>query len=101
MASQFILENVMYVHRNIDRFTKNCDIHQINTRNKNKLAIPVTRLRRVCNYFVGGCIRFYNRIPENVKTASVAKFKKIVKKRLCVRGYYDTKDFINDDTPWE
>ncbi|MBF2463459.1 reverse transcriptase family protein, partial [Listeria welshimeri] len=29
VASQFILENVMYVHRNIDRFTKNCDIHQI------------------------------------------------------------------------
>ncbi|CAH2094915.1 unnamed protein product [Euphydryas editha] len=101
VASQYVYENVMYVHKNIHEFPRNCDMHSINTRNKHKLVMPVTRLRRVSNSFYGQCIRLYNRLPENVQKASIAKFKKIVKERLCTKGYYSINDFLEDSTPWE
>ena len=48
---------------------------------------PVTRLHRVRNSFMEQCIRFYNRIPENVRECSISQFKRVVKRRLCIEGY--------------
>ena len=49
VASQYIFENVMYVKKNINNFTKIGDFHNINTRNKHNLGAPVTRLHRIRN----------------------------------------------------
>ena len=65
VVSQYIFENVMYVKKNINNFTKIGDFHNINTRNKHNLGAPVTRLHRIRNSFMGQCVHFYNRIPEN------------------------------------
>ena len=62
-------------------------LHNINIRNKLKV--------------IEQCVRLYNRIPENVREFSTLRFKKVVKRRLCVKGYYQINDFINDNTPWE
>ncbi|VVC96001.1 unnamed protein product [Leptidea sinapis] len=67
----------------------------------NKLVMPTTRFGRVIKSFVGRCICFYNMIPENVQNKCVTKFKRIVKKRLCGKGYYSINDFLNDTTDWE
>ena len=79
VASQYIFENVMYVKKNINNFTKIGDVHNINTRNRLKPSAPVrtarTRLLRIRN-FLGQCVRFYNRIPENVREFSISRFKK-------------------------
>jgi len=101
VASQYILDNVLYVRKNLTNFKKKSDTHCRNTRNRNKLEIPVIRLSKVSNSFKGQCIRLYNRIPENVQSLSINKFKKVVKERLCAKGYYKVSDFINDCTPWE
>ena len=58
-------------------------------------------LHRVRNSFMGQCVRFYNRIPENVRECSISQFKTVVKRRLCVKDYYQINDYINDNTPWE
>ena len=91
----------MYVKKNINNFTKIGDFHNINTRNRHHFGAPVTRLHRIRNSFMGQCVRFYNRIPENVREFSISRFKKNVKRRLCVKGYYQINDFVNDNTPWE
>ena len=59
------------------------------------------------NSFMGQCVCFYNRIP--VREFSILRFKKLVNRRLCVKGFtkdrirmdYQINDFVNDNTPWE
>ena len=91
----------MYVKKNINNFTKIGDFHNINTRNRYNLGAPVTRLHRIRNSFMGQCVCFYNRIPENVREFSISRLKKIVKRRLCFKGHYQINDFVNDNTPWK
>lgn len=45
--------------------------------------------------------QLYNRIPENVQNLSVKKFKNLVKKSLCEKGYYTVKEFFDDETDWQ
>ncbi|KAG6439358.1 hypothetical protein O3G_MSEX000706 [Manduca sexta] len=58
VASQFIFANLVYVHKNIENFLKVCDIHSLNTRNKNKLLNHKTRLQKISKSFKGYCIHF-------------------------------------------
>ena len=72
-------------------FSKIDDVHNINTRNRLKLNASVTRLHRIHNSFMGQCVRFYNRTPENEKQFSISQFLKNVNKNvrsLCFKGYY-------------
>ena len=96
VASQYIFENVMYVKKNFSNFTKIGDVHSINTRNRLNLGASVTRLHRIRNSFMGQCVRFYKKIPENIREFSISRFKKNVK-----HLYYQINDFVNDNTPWE
>lgn len=100
LASQYILENILYVKKNILYFKKNSDNHNVNTRNKDKLAAAESRLHRVTNSFVGRCIRFYNTIPTEIKELPFNKFKSTIKTKLCKKGYYKINDFLIDKNPW-
>ncbi|CAK1581342.1 unnamed protein product [Parnassius mnemosyne] len=101
LASQYIYENLMYVHKNKDSFSKRSDIHSVNTRNKHKLVIPVSRLHRVSNSFLGQCIRYYNKVPESVQVLSITKFKCFIKLKLYKKGYYSINEYMVDNNPWE
>ncbi|CAK1600201.1 unnamed protein product [Parnassius mnemosyne] len=101
LASQYIYENLMYVHKNKSSFIKISDIHSVNTRNRHKLVVPVTRLHRVSNSFLGRCIRFYNKIPENIQSLACSKFKNFIKLSLYKKGYYNIKEFMDDNNPWK
>lgn len=98
---QYIYENIMYVHKNIAHFKKNCDIHNINTRNKHKLAVPATRLHKIKKSFMGNCVRFYNKLPSSISDLSIGKFKNIVKRKLISKAYYSTQDYMNDKASWD
>lgn len=98
---QYIYDNIVYVHKNIANFRKNCDIHNINTRNKHKLAVPTTRLQKIKKSFMGNGVKFYNKIPRNVTELSVNKFKNYVKCKLISKAYYSTHDYMNDKTSWD
>jgi hypothetical protein len=98
---QYIYENILYVHKNIASFKKNCEIHNINTRNKHKLAVPFTRLHKIKKSFMGNCVRFYNKLPNIITELSVSKFKNYVKRKLISKAYYSTQDYMNDETPWD
>ena len=99
--SQYIFENLMYVHKNKHKFKKNCDVHNRNTRNKDKLAIPTSRLRTISNSWRGNCVNFYNKLPINFTSLSINKFKSIVKRKLICKAYYCINDYINDKKAWD
>ena len=61
----------MHVKKNINNFTKIGDVHNVNTRNRLNLGVPVARLHRIRNFFMEQCVRFYDRIPENVRKFSI------------------------------
>ncbi|CAK1580619.1 unnamed protein product [Parnassius mnemosyne] len=66
-----------------------------------KLVMPVTRLHGISNSFMGQCIRFYNKIPEHVQSLSINKFKSFIKEKLYKKGYYNIKEYMNENNPWE
>lgn len=96
VTSQYILENIMYVRKNLHEFKLNSDIHNYNTRSKNKLAVTACRLRKVSTSFVGNCIRFYNKIPIDVVDLPFNKFKLQVKSHLMSKAYYTLNEFLDD-----
>jgi hypothetical protein len=96
VASQYILENIMYVRNNIQEFKLNRDIHSFNTRNKNQIAVPGHRLAKVRSSFAGNCTRFYNKVPTEVVNLPLNQFKSYVKLYLLRKEYYTLKEFIGD-----
>jgi hypothetical protein len=96
VASQYIYENIMYIRKNLDMYKLNSDVHNFNTRNKNKVAIPGYRLCKVNMSFMGNCVRFYNKLPSDILKLSMNRFKSSVKRHLIEKSYYTIKEFIDD-----
>lgn len=101
VTSQYIFENLMFVHKNESNFVKLSDVHSMNTRNKHNLAVHATRLHRVSNSFMGQCIRFYNKLPIHVRKLPTKKFKTFIKLKLSRKGYYKISDYLNDKNAWD
>uniref|UniRef100_A0A2H1VWH4 SFRICE_021595 n=1 Tax=Spodoptera frugiperda TaxID=7108 RepID=A0A2H1VWH4_SPOFR len=95
VPSQYIYENVVYAHKNINLFKKYCDIHNINTR------IPTTRLKKISGSFRCQCIRFYKKIPRDIQSLSLNKFKNVIKEKLYSKAFYKIKDYLDDSQAWE
>lgn len=100
VPGQYIYENIMYVRKNIHRFTKNKDIHSVNTRNKNKLAIEKYRLSKTSKCYIGVGVRMFNKLPDEVINLPEKKFKTYVKRVLCKKAYYSINDYFNDNSAW-
>ena len=100
VASQFIFANILYIRQNLHLYSKNSDIHNINTRNKDKLRVPFHRLHKVHNSFVGLGITFYNKLPSSLLDLPFNAFKTKVKSNLCSKAYYCINDYLNDKESW-
>ena len=100
LPCQYIFANIMYVRKNIHEFRKHYDVHNRNTRNKNKLVHPHCRLAKVSTSFVGLCVRYYNKIPDHILNLSEKRFKCYVKQTLCKKAYYKLDDYLNDKEAW-
>lgn len=100
VASQFIYENIMYVYKNINMFTKNSDHHSFNTRIKDKLQCSNSRLNKVHRSFVGQSTIYFNKIPHDLTRLPLQTFKHIIKNKLIKKGYYSIKEYLNDKDAW-
>jgi hypothetical protein len=100
VAGQYIYDNLVHVKKNIESFIKKSDIHQLNTRNKGKLAIPRFRLQKCRGSFLGKGIDLFNKLPQNLIDLPLHKFKKHVKKILLSKGYYKVEDYLRDRDAW-
>lgn len=101
MPCQYIFTNIMYARKNLINYDKNCDIHTFNTRNKNKIILPKTRLSKVSRSFAVNCVRFYNILPAWLTQMRESIFKTAVKRMLLWKAYYSIQDFINDKKAWQ
>lgn len=95
--SVYILENLMYVKQNEDKYRTHSELHEYDTRNKGELAVAYRRLKRCQNgpKFLG--IKLYNKLPTNVKTLTLKKFKTALKNFLAKQAFYSVQEFISCD----
>lgn len=97
---QYIFENIMLARKNVSLYLKNSDVHNYNTRNKNKIVQPNFRIAKINKCFMGNCIRYYNKIPDDIQNLSDRQFKCKIKDTLCKKAYYRTQDYLNDKDCW-
>ena len=100
LPSQYILENLMFVRKNLHMFNMNSDFHNINTRNKHKIVVRKFRLAKTNKSFLGNGVRFYNKLPKSVTDLTVNNFKNHVKSVLLGKAYYKVKDYVDDREVW-
>ena len=101
LPSLYIYENIMYVRKNLHKFKLNSDHHNMNTRNKDKIAVPRFRLCKTNKSFLGNCVRFYNKIPKDITGLTESKFKLHVKSILLKKAYYKVTQYIEDRDAWK
>ena len=93
----YIMELLMFVRKNPNRFASNKSKSNINTRNQNKLSIPThtTSKFEKSPYYM--CITAHNKLPPNlVNEPSHNIFRNIIKKTLIEKAYYSVQEFLND-----
>lgn len=92
----YIMECLIYIHSNKNSFTSD-QIHSHNTRNKNMLRIPFTRLNKCRysrNYF---CIKFFNVLPTVVQDLPLPRFKTKIKNYLLGKAFYSCEEYIKNN----
>lgn len=99
VASQYIYENIMYCRKNISDFDTLGSHHAYNTRHKDRIAMPGSRLKKISTSFMGHCVRFYNKIPQEILSLPETRFKKCIKTSLCKKAYYNITDYLEDKDP--
>lgn len=98
---QFVYENIMYARKNVSNYIKSSDRHNFNTRAKDKIVQPHFRLSKINNSFMSLCIRYYNKLPDNIVNLTETKFKSCIKRTLCMKAYYKLDDYVNDKSAWD
>jgi hypothetical protein len=80
---------------NLDKFTFNSSIYDINTRRRAKLHKPQARLKLYQQSVYYSCINIYNRLPDHLAVLIFNKerFLHQVKKYLIQNPFYTLEEF--------
>lgn len=100
LACQYIYSNIIYAYKNIEKYVKKEDLHNINLRNKSKICVPYFRLTKVKDSFMGNSIRFINKVPRHILDLPMPKFKLIIKNVLLKKAYYKINEYLSDTINW-
>lgn len=93
----FILQSLLYIKENEDKFTTHSQIHSYPTRNRDKININFLRLRKTQNGTNYYGILFFNVLPMHVKQLDMNKFKISVKNFLLKNAFYSFEEFLAAD----
>jgi hypothetical protein len=75
LISQHILSLMRFLSSNLDIFTFNSSVHNINTRLRLKLHKPLVRLKMYQwrSYYQYNCINIYNKLPDDLASLILNK----------------------------
>jgi hypothetical protein len=97
LASEFILCLLSYVVENLDKFKRNTDVHNLNTRRKYDLHIPNTNLTKHKKgvYYTG--IKLFNNLLPTIKSLNqdTKVLKPALKDYLLTHSFYSVDDFTS------
>jgi hypothetical protein len=88
-ASEFILCLLSFVVENLDKFQRNTEEHNLNTRCKYDLHMPNTNLTKYQKgvYYTG--IKLFNNLPPTIKSLNrdIKAFKPALKDHILTHSY--------------
>jgi hypothetical protein len=97
LASEFILCLKSFVVENLDKFQRNIDVHNLNTRHKYDLHMPNTNLTKYQNgvYYTG--IKLFSNLPPTIKSLNhdIKVFKPALKDYLLTHSFFSVDDFTS------
>lgn len=98
VISIYILVCSVYVKNRLNDYLTQRDIHQYNTRNKEKLYIPHCRLTSTMSGPYHMSIKIFNKLPDQIKNiTNINKFKSELKNLLLPKVYYSINEYFNDN----
>jgi len=97
LQSQYILSLLLFVIDNGDYFKVNSEIHNINTRNKSNLHLPISNMSvyQKGTYYTG--IRVFNSLPSQIKELchNRNQFKRALKYFLYFHSFYTLCEYFS------
>ena len=90
----YILENLLYVKRNIGMFQMHGDVHDHDTRSGNDLVPSYRRLKRCQDGPGYWAIKFYNILPIVIRNLPLLSFKNKIKHILLQNAFYSYQEFL-------
>jgi hypothetical protein len=97
LQSQYILSLLLFVIDNGDYFKVNSEIHNISTRNKSNLHLPISNLSvyQKGTYYTG--IRVFNSLPFQIKELchNINQFKYALKNVLYFHSFYILDEYFS------
>jgi hypothetical protein len=95
LPSQYIYSLLVFVVKNRDLFSLNLEIHNLNTRYKHDLHLPLTNLTMVQRGVLYSGSRLFNCLPLHIKNflGNVRSFKRKLKNFLTEHTIYSPDEF--------
>ena len=97
VPSIFIYSCCVFKKQYPNLYNSHSDLHSYNTRNRDKVALPIHSSNFISNSSYYRSAVLYDHLPQilrNIK--NVTLFKTVLKKLLVDREYYDIKSYMND-----
>jgi hypothetical protein len=97
MCSQYIYSLMLHTVNNIHLFTRNTEVHNIDTRQNINLFLPSTSFTKVKKGAHYLDIKIYNHLPRELKQLSSDQksFQFALKKCLYTNPFYSLKEYFN------
>lgn len=91
----YILEILVYTKTNMDKFLVNKTSYSHATRNSENLRLPLCRLTKSQKHVNFLAPKYFNKLPENIKTKDLKSFKSAVKCLLLKNAFYSYDEYLD------
>lgn len=91
----YILENLIFIKNNDDRYKTHGDFHEYNTRNRENLVTMYCRLKRCQSRPEFMAVKLFNKLPPQIKELPVKNFKGKIKSFLVKQAFYSVQEYLN------
>ena len=94
--SIYILNTVLYVHKNLSRFTQNRSYHQYSLRRNNNILVQSHRTTFFQKHLDYNGVQLFNSLPEELKLEeNPRRFGNGVRRLLLSGCFYSVRDFLS------
>lgn len=95
LTSLYILETLLFVKQNLDKFNKNNYYHSYNTRRGNDLCLPIHTLAIYEKNPAYMGMLMYNKLPPHIKAIdNIKQFKSILRTYLIQQCFYSIEEYL-------
>jgi len=102
----YIYTLMLFAVKNLNIYSTNSSVHGVNTRQQNKLNIPLVRLSSIQRGVYSSSVEIFNKLPQNIfkYCNNIHTFKTLLRDYLVKNAFYSIEEFLcaahNDVDIW-